>query len=235
MYTQRMVQPPEVHPRTVLSTKRSPRAQISHAKSRGTRDKASRGAHACASFNALRQAHHRFLIFCIRCRINNPADHPMSNLDWLIEAGSERENRGDYALEVDRFRGIYGKHEGHETAKVRGVQRTGGGRGLRGESGNRVDGVFPGRPHSFPYQRRPVDGRSPGRRGMPQVCGTRSGTIHAETDLSILPFPLLDVEYLVRFASEWCFLLRDYWLDFDIILYENSINQIKQNQIASPP
>ena len=36
--TQRMVQLPEVHPRTVRPTERSPRAQNPDAKSRGTRD-----------------------------------------------------------------------------------------------------------------------------------------------------------------------------------------------------
>ena len=40
--TQRMVQLPEVHPRTVRPTERSPRAQNPDAKSRGTRDNAVR-------------------------------------------------------------------------------------------------------------------------------------------------------------------------------------------------
>ena len=39
----------------------------------------------------------------------------------------------------------------------------GGGRGLCGGPGKRVDGVFPGRPQSFRHQRRPVDDCSPGR------------------------------------------------------------------------
>ena len=41
-HTQRMVQLPEARPRTVLFTERSPRAQNSDAKSRGTRDNAVR-------------------------------------------------------------------------------------------------------------------------------------------------------------------------------------------------
>ena len=41
-HTQRMVQLPEVHPRTVQPTERSPRAQNPDAKSRGTRDNAVR-------------------------------------------------------------------------------------------------------------------------------------------------------------------------------------------------
>ena len=44
-HTQRMVQLPEVHPRTVRPTERSPRAQNSDAKSRGTRDIAVRLRH----------------------------------------------------------------------------------------------------------------------------------------------------------------------------------------------
>ena len=43
--TQRMVQLPEVHPRTVRQTERSPRAQNLDAKSRGTRDNAVRLCH----------------------------------------------------------------------------------------------------------------------------------------------------------------------------------------------
>ena len=39
-HTQRMVPLPEVHPRSVRPTERSPRAQNPDAKSRGTRDKA---------------------------------------------------------------------------------------------------------------------------------------------------------------------------------------------------
>ena len=47
-------------------------------------------------------------------------------------------------------------HGGHETTEVWDVRRTGGGGG-RGRKNTRVDGVFPGRPQSFRYQRRPVD------------------------------------------------------------------------------
>ena len=45
---------------------------------------------------------------------------------------------------------------------MRDVRRNGGGRGLCGGSGKRVDGVFPGRSQSFRHQRRPVDDCSPG-------------------------------------------------------------------------
>ena len=44
-HTQRIVQLPEVYPRSVRSTKRSPRAQNPDAKSRGTRDNAGRLCH----------------------------------------------------------------------------------------------------------------------------------------------------------------------------------------------
>ena len=54
-------------------------------------------------------------------------------------------------------RGICGAYGGHETAEVRDVRRVGGGRGLRGGEGKRVEEVFPRRPQSFLHQRRPVD------------------------------------------------------------------------------
>ena len=82
--------------------------------------------------------------------------------------------------EAGLVRGICGTHGGYETAKVHDVRRTGGG------PGNRVDGVFPGRPQSFRYQRRPMDDCSPGRGGMAQDGGTRSGTFHGEMDRRII-------------------------------------------------
>ena len=45
VHTQRKVQLPEVHPRTIRPTERSPRAQNPYAKSRGTRDNAVRLRH----------------------------------------------------------------------------------------------------------------------------------------------------------------------------------------------
>ena len=47
------------------------------------------------------------------------------------------------------------------------------GAGCVGGAGKRVDGVFPGRPQSFRYQRRPVDDCSSGRERMAQYGGTR--------------------------------------------------------------
>ena len=54
--TQRMVQLPEVHPRTVRPTERSPRAQNPDAKSRGTRDNAVRLRHVEPTRVPLRHA-----------------------------------------------------------------------------------------------------------------------------------------------------------------------------------
>ena len=65
---------------------------------------------------------------------------------------------------------------------MRDVRRNGGGRGLCGGPGKRVDGVFPGRRQSFRHQRRPVDDFSPGRGGMAQNGGTRDGIFHDEMD-----------------------------------------------------
>ena len=64
--------------------------------------------------------------------------------------------------EEDPVRGICGAHGGHETAEVRDVRRTEGGRGLRGGAGKIVDWVSSERPQSFRYQRRPVDDCSRG-------------------------------------------------------------------------
>ena len=69
-------------------------------------------------------------------------------------------------------------HRGYETAEVHDVRRIGGGCGLCGGPGKRVDGAFPGRPPSFRHQRQPVDDCSPGRGGMTQDGGTRGGTFH---------------------------------------------------------
>ena len=55
-YTQRMVQLPEVHPRTVRPTERSPRAQTPDANSRGTRDNAGRLRHVELARVLLRHA-----------------------------------------------------------------------------------------------------------------------------------------------------------------------------------
>ena len=65
---------------------------------------------------------------------------------------------------------------------MRDVRRNGEGRGLCGGVGRRVDWVFPGRPQSSWYQRRPVDDCSPGRGGMAQNGRTRGGIFHGRMD-----------------------------------------------------
>ena len=75
-HTQRMVQLPELHPRTVRPTECFPRAQNQDAKSRGTRDNAVRLRHVEPARVSLRHAapsHHRFLTRCIGWRKHSRA------------------------------------------------------------------------------------------------------------------------------------------------------------------
>ena len=65
--------------------------------------------------------------------------------------GGKWDHRGNFTQEADLIRGVCGAHGGYETAEERGVHIIGGGRGLRGGPGKRVDGVLPGRPRSFRY------------------------------------------------------------------------------------
>ena len=127
--TQRVVQLPEVHPRTVRPTVRSPRAQNPDAKSRGTRD------------NAVRLCH----VEPARVPLRHAAPSPpqvLDSLHWLAKAQScrppdflsghacqdgKREHRGDFTQEADLVCGICGAHGGYETAEVRDVRRNGGG------------------------------------------------------------------------------------------------------------
>ena len=82
---------------------------------------------------------------------------------WILFAGS-----------------ICGTHGGHETAEV---CDGGGGAGFLERARKIMDGVSPGRPQSFRYQRRPVvDDCSPGQGGMAQDGGTRGGTFHGGMD-----------------------------------------------------
>ena len=132
-------------------------------------------------YDRLRRVHHSFLTRCIGWRKNNRTDHLISYLDTLVKTGSK-------SIEVIMrrrrilFVGFCGAHGGHETAEVRDVRRTGGGRGLCGGPGKIVDGVSPGRPQSFRYQGRSVDDCSPGRGEMTQVGGTRGGAFLGEMD-----------------------------------------------------
>ena len=80
-------------------------------------------------YDTLRRAHHRFLTRCIGWREHNRADHPISNLDTLIETGSES-IEADFTQEADLVCGICGAQGGYETAEVRNGRKLGGGRGL---------------------------------------------------------------------------------------------------------
>ena len=128
----------------------------------------------------LRRAHHRFLTRCIGWRKHNRADHPISYLDTLVKTRSESI---EATLRRRRilFAGFVARMEDTRLPKC-DVRRNGGGRGLCGGPGKRVDRVFPGRPQSFRHQQQPVDDCSPGRRGMAQNGRARGGTFHGETD-----------------------------------------------------
>ena len=102
------------------------------------------------------------------CRVYNQTN------EFVYLGGDVNHN----AHEEDRFDWICGPHEGHETAEVRDVWKTGEGRGLRGVSPERVGGVFRGRPHSFWYQRRPVEDCNPVQGGTTKYGETRGGTFH---------------------------------------------------------
>ena len=63
---------------------------------------------------------------------------------------------------------------------MRDVWRTDEEHGLCGGAEKRVEGVSPGPPQSFRYQRRQVNDCSLGRVGMAQDGGTRGGTCHGK-------------------------------------------------------
>ena len=86
-------------------------------------------------YDTLRRAHHSFLTRCIGWRKHNRADLPISYLDKLIKTGSE-----SIEATLDLVCRICGAHGGYDTAEVRDVRRIGGGRGLCGGPGKRVDG-----------------------------------------------------------------------------------------------
>ena len=132
-------------------------------------------------YDTLRRAHHRFLAHCIGWRKHNRADHPISYVDTLVRTGSESIEANLRRRRI-LFCGICGAHGGYETVEVRDIRRHGGGRGLCGGAGKRVDGVFPGRPQSFRHQRRLVDECSPARGGMAQIDRIRGGTFHGKMD-----------------------------------------------------
>ena len=119
-------------------------------------------------YGTLRRAHHRFLTRCIGWRRDNCADHSISYLDTLIKTGSESI---EATLRRRRilFAGFVTSMADTRLPKCAMFgELIGGGRGLCGGPGKRVDGAFPGRPQSFRHQRRPVDNCSPDGGGMAQ-------------------------------------------------------------------
>ena len=85
----RMVQLPEVHPRTVRPTKGSPRAQSPDAKSRGNDIRLRHMEPARVPLHdTLRRAYHSFLTRYIGWRKDNRTDHPISYLGTLMKTGS---------------------------------------------------------------------------------------------------------------------------------------------------
>ena len=98
-----------------------------------------------------------------------------------MKTGSESHRRQYYARETDLVCGICGGMEDTRLSKCVVFGELVGGAGCVGGR-KKLDGVSPGRPQNFRYQRRPVDDRSPGRGGMAQDGGTRGGMFHGEMD-----------------------------------------------------
>ena len=96
-------------------------------------------------YDTLRGAHRSFLTRRICWRKNNLTDHPIFYLDTLIKTGSET-IEGFIRRRWILFTGFVGADGRYETADVRDVGRTGGGRGLYGRAGRRVSEVSPGPP-----------------------------------------------------------------------------------------
>ena len=94
----------------------------------------------------------------------------ISYLDTVIKTGSESIET-TLRREANLVCGVCGAHGGCETPEVRDVRRVGGGRGLRGGPGQRVDGVFPGR-----LQPR-TRGNDAGRRRKGQNVSWRNGSL----------------------------------------------------------
>ena len=89
----RMVQLPEVHPRTVRPTERPPRAQNLDATTEVLQKMLYGGCvtwslRAC-HYDTLRRAHYSFLNRFIGQRDNNGTDLPISCMDNLMKAGSQ--------------------------------------------------------------------------------------------------------------------------------------------------
>ena len=130
-HTQRMMSLPEVYPLTVRPTERSHRAQNPDAQTRGTRDIAVR----------LRN------VGTTRVLLRDATPSPPQLLDLLHRFAKKHS-----CVSVTR-RIILTEFEARMVATELPKCATVRGRGLREGPGKRVDGVFPGRPHNFRYQR----------------------------------------------------------------------------------
>ena len=92
VHTQRMVQLPEVHPRTVQPIEHSPRAQIRMQRA----EVLSTMLYGCVTcsprachYDTLGRAHHKFLTRSIGWRKHNRADHAISYPNTLVKTGSK--------------------------------------------------------------------------------------------------------------------------------------------------
>ena len=122
--------------------------------------------------DTLRRAYYSFLTRCIDWQKGNSTDRPFFYLDALIK--TERQSieaimRRRWIL----FAAIVARMEDTRLLKCVMFGGIDGGRGLCWGPGQKVDGVFLGRPQSFWHQRRPVANCSPGRGEMVQNGGTR--------------------------------------------------------------
>ena len=177
--TQCMVQLPEVHPRTVRPTERSPRAQNPDAKSRDTRDNAVRLCHAEPARVPPRHAAPSppQVLDSLHRLTNTIAPTTRFPIWTRLSRREVRALKRLYAGGGSCLRNLWRAWRIRD-CQVRDVRRNlnnGGGHGLCGGPGKRVDGMFLGRSQSFRHQRRPVDDCSPGRGGMAQNGRTRGG------------------------------------------------------------
>ena len=174
---------PEVHPRTIRPTERSPRAQKADAKNRGTRDNAVRLRHVEPARVSLRHAAPSSpQVLDSLHRLAKARSIAPTTRFSIWTCLSRREVRASRRFGGGSCSRICGAHGGYETAEVRDVRRTGGGRRLCWGPGKRVDGMFPGQSQSFRYQRRPVYDCCPERGGMAQNGETRAGIFHGKMD-----------------------------------------------------
>ena len=133
-------------------------------------------------YGTLRRAHHSFLTRCIGWRKDDRDDYLISYLDTLIKTGSEsieatlRRTRILFARFVARV-------ENTRLPKCVMFGAIVGGAGfVGGQKKERMGCFLDDLSQSLGHQRISKEDRSPGRGGMAQDGGTRSGTFHGEMD-----------------------------------------------------